>query len=130
MDADIKTTETVSHISDMATYEPGGHAGTVNVRLVDESFAGTYEMILGTVQPGGFAETHHHGVESQAMYIVAGRAKVALGGSDGAEYGPGTIVRMPAGLDHYVESLGPEPLQVVIVYSPAIKTKPVYRGEG
>ena len=128
MDVETGKLETISHISEMPTYEPGGHAGTLNIRLIEESFAGTYEMILGTVEPGGLAETHYHGVESQAMYVIAGRAKVALGDDPAVEYGPGTIFRIPPGLDHYVESLGPEPLQVVIVYSPAIGTPPVYRG--
>ena len=117
---DARTMENIAHISDMATYVPPGHSGTENVRLVAQGFAGAYEMVLGTVQPGGVAERHSHATESQAMYVIAGRAKVALGDDAGAEYGPGTIFRIPPGLDHYVESLGPEALQVVIVYSPPI----------
>lgn len=110
----------VAHISEMTPYVPPGHSGTQNVRLVEKGFDGSYEMVLGTVEPGGVADRHSHATESQAMYVIAGRAKVALGDDAAAEYGPGTIFRIPPGLDHVVESLGPEALRVVIVYSPPI----------
>lgn len=110
----------VEHISAMPTYEPPGHSGTSNVRLVDRRFAGDYELVLGTIEPGGTAARHSHGKESQAMYVIAGRARVALGDGPPETHGPGTIFRIPPGLDHLVESVGPEPLQLLIVYSPPL----------
>ncbi len=113
-------TKVVEHISDMPTYVPPGHGGTHNVRLVDGGFAGDYELVLGTVEPGGVAERHSHDKETQAMYVIEGRAKVALGDDPPQTYGPGTIFRIPPRLNHEVESLGPEPLRVLIVYSPPL----------
>lgn len=112
---------TVEHIAHMPTYVPPGHSGTTNVRLVDGSFAGAFEMVLGRVAPGGKADNHHHATEAQAMYVTGGRARVVLGDGSDDEYGPGTIFRIPPGLDHEVTSLGPDDLEVVIVYSPPLK---------
>ena len=113
----------VEHVSDIPSYVPPGHSGTRNVRLVEGGFAGTFEMVLGRVEPGGVADNHHHVIEAQAMFVTAGRARVRLGdGSDG-EYGPGTVFRIPPGMDHEVASLGPEALEVVIVYSPPLQRK-------
>lgn len=120
MAKDVDTPPTVEHITDMPTYVPPGHSGTTNVRLVDRAFAGTFEMVLGRVEPGGVADNHHHAAEAQAIYVTGGRARVRLGdGSDG-EYGPGTVFRIPPGMDHEVTSLGPDVLEVVIVYSPPL----------
>lgn len=110
----------VEHISEMPTYAPPGHSGTSNVRLVGRDFTGDYELLLGTIEPGGHATRHNHAIETQAMYVLAGRARVALGDQPAETHGPGTIVRIPPGLDHVVESLGPEPLQLLIVYSPPL----------
>jgi quercetin dioxygenase-like cupin family protein len=110
----------IEHVDDMATYVPPAHSGTRNVRLVEAGFAGAYEMVLGTVEAGGVAERHSHATESQAMYVIAGQARVGLGDAAPGTYGPGTVFRIPPGLDHQVESLGPEPLRVLIVYSPAL----------
>ncbi len=113
-------TKVIEHISEMPSYAPPGHSGTSNVRLVDRAFAGGYELVLGTIEPGGTATRHHHETESQAMYVIAGRARVALGDTPLETHGPGTIFRIPPGLDHVVESLGPEPLRLLIVYSPPL----------
>lgn len=110
----------VEHVSEMPRYAPAGHSGTSNVRLVDRGFAGDYELVLGTIEPGGAATRHSHDKETQAMYVVAGRARVALGDAPPESHGPGTVIRIPPGLDHVVESLGPEPLQLLIVYSPPL----------
>lgn len=110
----------IAHAGDLARYAPPGHSGTVNVRLVDRSFCGTFEMIRGVVQPGGQADPHHHEREHQVMYVVGGEAEVTLGDAPPERCGPGAVVRIPPRLEHRVVCAGDEPLEVIIVYSPPL----------
>ena len=110
----------IEHAGQLTRYAPPDHHGTVNVRLVEEDFCGTFEMIRGIVQPGGEAEPHAHEAEHQVMYVIAGEAEVTLGEAVPEICGPGTIVRIPPKLGHRVVCHGSEPLDVVIVYSPPL----------
>ena len=119
------TAPNIQHLDDLDTYEPPGHAGTVNRRLVDRSFGGGFELVLGRVEPGGLAERHHHTDEAQAFYIIAGEADLTLGDGPTTRCGPGTVVRIPPKLDHKVVSVGDRELEVIIVYSPPLGGPPV-----
>ena len=110
----------IEHAGQLSRYAPPDHHGTVNVRLVEKDFCGTFEMIRGVVQPGGEAEAHHHETEHQVMYVISGACDVTMGENDPVRCGPGTIVRIPPKLVHRVQCLGDEPLDVVIVYSPPL----------
>ena len=110
----------IEHSDDLSRYGPPGHAGTVNIRLVDQGFGGGFELIHGTVAPGGIADRHAHDREHQIIYVVEGTGQVALGGDAPVTCGPGTIIRIPPGLDHEVVNKGAEPLKVLIVYSPPL----------
>ncbi len=110
----------IRHIDALEAYAPPGHSGTRNVRLVEAAEGQAFEMVLGRLEPGGRAERHSHVAAYQAMYVVRGRAEVALGEAEPEICGPGTIVRIPPGLAHEVASLGPEPLELVLVYSPPL----------
>lgn len=96
----------------------------MNVRLADGSATDRFEMVLGRIDPGGLAERHRHLEEAQVMYVLAGRARVTLGDGPPHVCGPETIIRIPPGVDHEVESLGPEPLTLIIVYSPPLRRSP------
>jgi len=115
-----ETRPLIEHRDAMARYGPPGHAGTVNVRLVDKSFNGAFELVHGTVMPGGQADRHSHPREHQTIYVVEGSCEVALGEDAPVTCGPGTIIRIPPGLDHEVVNRGSEPLKVLIVYSPPL----------
>ena len=110
----------IQHIDSMARYAPPDHQGTVNVRLVDKSFCGRFEMNLGTVAPGGEAEPHLHDTEHQIMFVVAGECDVTLGDDDAVRCGPGTVVRIPPKLLHRVVAVGERALEAIIVYSPPL----------
>ena len=73
------TYKTIEHADELVTYTPPGHGGTTNTRLVESNFCGTFEMVKGTVQPGGEAELHHHETEHQIIYLIKGEADVTLG---------------------------------------------------
>jgi quercetin dioxygenase-like cupin family protein len=77
-------------------------------------------MVHGTLAPGGHAARHSHAEAYQAMYVLGGAAEVILGDAPARRCGPGDIVRIPPRLAHEVSSLGPDPLRLILVYSPPI----------
>jgi quercetin dioxygenase-like cupin family protein len=110
----------ILHEDDLDKYAPPEHTGTVNVRLADRRFCDNFEMVLGRLEPGAEAHRHHHEHEYQAMYVLKGTASITLGDSAPVDCGPGTVVRIPPGLDHYLVNDGGETLEVMIVYSPPL----------
>lgn len=115
------TAEPIENLADLPRYAPPGHTGTENARLVPAALAqGRFEMVHGRLAPGGHAARHSHAETFQAMYVLAGAAQVALGDAPPRRCGPGDIVRIPPGLAHEVTSLGPEPLELILVYSPPL----------
>jgi quercetin dioxygenase-like cupin family protein len=112
--------EHISHRDRLPRYAPPGHTGTVNVRLSDRSFCESFELVLGRLEPGAEAHRHHHEREYQAMYVLKGEARVSLGDAAPVDCGPGTVVRIPPGLDHHVVNMGDEPLELMLVYSPPL----------
>lgn len=113
----------IVHETELARYGPPGHTGTVNVRLAGRDFCPGFEMVLGRLEPGAEAHRHHHDTEHQAMYVLKGSARVTLGDGAPRDCGPGTIVRIPPGLDHHVINAAGEPLELMIVYSPPLKPR-------
>ena len=111
----------IEHAAEMPAYTPPGHAGATNIRLVEPDFCGSFSMARGVVQPGGEAEPHHHNHEHQIIYIIGGEADVTLGGDAPVRCRAGSIVRIPPGLRHRVVSLGPEPLDTLVIYSPPLQ---------
>jgi quercetin dioxygenase-like cupin family protein len=111
----------IQNLADLPRYVPPAHSGTENARLVTkEHTGGAFEMVHGTLVPGGHAARHSHGDAFQAMYVLGGTAEVTLGDGPARRCGPGDIIRIPPGLRHEVTSLGPDPLRLILVYSPPI----------
>lgn len=111
----------IEHLEDIDSYSPPGHSRTVNAKLVNADGNGLFEMIHGTIKPGGKAEWHQHDCSYQAIFILSGCARVKLEGSPVKECGANTIIRIPSGLGHEVISLGDTPLNMVLIYSPPLK---------
>ena len=113
--------EHIQRLDEIETYAPPGHSGTTNHRLVSAAQTnGAFEMIHGRLEPGGHAEKHHHETEYQAFYVLSGAADVALGDEPPVRVEAGSVVRLPPGLDHEVTSLGPDDLELLLVYSPPL----------
>lgn len=110
----------IARADELPAYTPPGHSGTRNVRLVDESFCGRFEMVLGRLEPGGSAEAHAHADHHQVIYVIAGEAKVRLGDDPPVVSGPGTVIRIPPGLVHEVHAIGDETLELIVLYSPPL----------
>lgn len=113
----------IHNLADLPRYSPPGHSGTENARLVArEDTGGDFEMVHGTLMPGGHAARHSHAAAFQAMYVLDGVAEVILGDGPARHCGAGDIVRIPPGLAHEVTSLGPAPLRLILVYAPPVSS--------
>ncbi len=72
------------------------------------------------VFPGGSAPPGHiHPAEEEVIYIVSGHGELVTPEGT-AELEPGVTVYIPAGLHHATISRGPEPLELVSVFSPPV----------
>ena len=115
-----KALATFHSLFDLPTYSPPGHSGTTNRRLVLADEAQHFEMVHGSIEPGGIAEEHYHSNSYQSIYILGGKAEIILNQSDKKICGEGEIINIPPYAYHYVKSIGESPLEMVIVYSPPI----------
>lgn len=110
----------IARQEELSRYSPPGHAGTVNVRLVEKDFCGAFEMIHGTIEPGGEAERHAHEREHQVIYVLEGEAEVELADEPAARCSPGAVIRIPPKLAHRVVNVGAVPLKLIVLYSPPL----------
>ena len=114
------TRRLIEHVSDLPAYSPPAHSGTVNRRLVPAEFGAGFEMVLGRIEPGGEASRHYHVDEAQVVYILKGKADVALGEEEPRRVGAGTVIRIPKGLVHEIVAAGSEALEVLVLYAPPL----------
>ncbi len=110
----------IEHASELPSYSPPAHHGTVNRRLVGREFGAGCELILGQVAPGGEASRHYHVDEAQVVYILKGEADISLGEAPARRCGPGTVIRIPKGLVHEVVTAGDATLEVLVLYVPPL----------
>lgn len=110
----------IARQDELKRYSPPGHAGTVNVRLVEKDFCGAFEMVHGTIAPGGEAHRHAHEREHQVIYVLEGEADVELGAEPPTRCGPGAAIRIPPKLEHRVVNVGAVPLKLIVLYSPPL----------
>lgn len=115
-----KSLATFHSLFDLPTYTPPGHSGTTNRRLVLANEAQHFEMVHGSIEPGGVAEEHYHSNSYQSIYILSGKAEVILNKSDKKTCMKGEIINIPPNAYHYVKSIGESALEMIIVYSPPI----------
>lgn len=72
------------------------------------------------VFPAGSAPPGHvHAAEEEVIYVVSGGGELVTGEGTVA-LGPGVAVYIPAGLHHATVSSGPDPLELVSVFSPPV----------
>lgn len=68
-------------------------------------------------EPGAVLHGHTHNVE-EAIQVIAGRARVRLGG-EVLEVGPGDVILAPAGVPHQTENIGEEELILAVAFASA-----------
>lgn len=83
-----------------------------------------------TVFPAGSKPAGHvHEAEEETVYVVSGHGRLVTP-DDTAKLEPGVAVWIPIGTHHATESDGPEPLEMVCVFSPPIVPGGYERGGG
>jgi len=116
----MSKTGTVRTLGDYPTYGPPGHSGTVNRRLVDREFCGAFELVHGTLAPGGQADRHRHETEAQVCYVLEGEMDVTFGDAAPVRCGAGATVTIPPQVDHLIVNCGDVPLKLLVLYSPPL----------
>jgi oxalate decarboxylase len=81
----------------------------------------TLTAVRMDLQPGAVRELHWHPHADEWQYFVKGRARVGAFGSHGRtrieELSPGHVAFIPQGHGHYIEHIGDEPTEVLILFN-------------
>jgi quercetin dioxygenase-like cupin family protein len=74
-------------------------------------------LVLNECEPGMQLRPHTHEFDQIAL-IVSGTAVYHVGEED-HEVGPGSVLLVPAGVEHHIEPTGSETVQNIDVFAPA-----------
>ena len=74
-------------------------------------------LVMNHCEPGMDVRPHSHEFDQIAM-ITKGRAIYHVG-EDANEVGPGSLMVIPAGVEHYIEPVGDETVEKIDVFAPA-----------
>jgi quercetin dioxygenase-like cupin family protein len=74
-------------------------------------------LVLNECEPGMDLRPHSHDFDQIAL-ITQGRALYHVG-DEANEVGPGSLLLIPAGVEHYIEPVGDETVINVDVFAPA-----------
>ncbi len=81
------------------------------------SFSGASSTLaFTTLDPGHDPSPHSHPHE-QIVYIMRGRARFFVGGEE-TVLGPGEMLVVPPGVEHWAENLGDEPVLDLSFFAP------------
>jgi len=76
------------------------------------------------LKPGALREMHWHPHADEWQYYVKGRSRVTIFGSHGRvrteEFGPGQVAFIKQGYGHYIEQVGDEPTQLLILFNSGV----------
>jgi len=110
--------------------------------IAPRRFAGGEERIVSSVEfpiqttltsarmdlePGSLREMHWHPNSDEWQYYTKGRARVGMFGAHGrvkmAEFGPGDVCFIPQGFGHWIEQIGGDRTQIVILFNNPLYTE-------
>ena len=98
---------------------PGGDERIVS--SVEFPIQTTVTGVLMNLKPGGLREMHWHPNADEWQYHIKGRARVGIFGAHGRElvdeFQPGNVAFIKQGFGHFIEQLGDEPTQILIVFN-------------
>lgn len=112
--------ELVNYIEDIPTYSPPLHSGTVNRRLITAELGAGFELVHGTLAPGGSASPHYHPTEWQVILIMEGEGRLVLGDNKPVVVRAGAVIRIPPATPHVFNVMGDRPAKVLVLYSPPL----------
>lgn len=107
--------------SEVQTYSPAAHRGTVNRRLIGPETVSSknLEIVMGIVEPSGLAEEHYHEKAEQVVYLLEGKCIVEVEGQS-AQMEAGDICFFPPGKKHKVVPVGGA-IKALVIYSPPLE---------
>ena len=74
-------------------------------------------LVMNTIEPEMEPRPHRHDGFDQIATIVSGRAVYHVG-TTAHPVGPGSLLLIPAGVDHWIEPAGDEPVENIDVFAP------------
>ena len=74
-------------------------------------------LVMNECRPGMDLRPHSHDFDQLAL-IISGTAIYPVGDAH-TEVGPGSVMLVPAGVEHYIEPTGSEPVMNLDVFAPA-----------
>lgn len=81
----------------------------------------TLTSVLQHLNPGALRELHWHPNADEWQYYLRGRSRVTVFGAHGRakteEFGPGQVCFVQQGFGHYVEQVGDEPTELVLLFN-------------
>lgn len=94
--------------------------GTVQM-LSDGRSTGAESFSFGLVriQPGDGHARHNHPNADEVIFVRAGTGTQMLDDEEPAAISPGDCIFVPKGVYHATENTGTEPMELIVVYTPA-----------
>jgi quercetin dioxygenase-like cupin family protein len=84
-----------------------------------DGVSGRVSLGVSVYPPGSRPEGHVHASEEETIYCTAGRGRIVT--PDGsAEVSPGVVVHVAPGTFHATEADGPDPLELLCLFSPPV----------
>lgn len=87
----------------------------------------TFGMV--TIQPGRRNPLHSHPNCEDLLYVVSGQCDHKLG-EEMIQLSPGSVIRIPRGVRHWVKCTSSEPLVALIAFSSADRQAENHEGTG
>ena len=113
----------LTHRCRLLDQKPEDYPGGTN-RLVSQREFPISTTMTGAhmrLKPGAIRELHWHPNADEWQYYLSGRASMSVFGSHGRvrtdQFGGGDVGYVPQGYGHYIENIGTEDLDVVVVFN-------------
>ena len=111
----------LTHRYQLLAQAPDRFAGG-SMRVVSQAefpISSTMTGALLTINPGGMREMHWHPNAAEWQFYTKGKGRMTVFGSNGRartdEFGKGDVGYVPQGYGHYIENIGPDELEMVLV---------------
>ncbi len=101
---------------------PGGREFVVSSK--EFPIQTTLTAVKMELQPGALRELHWHPHADEWQFFVRGKARIGLFGSHSRtridEFGPNDVGFIQQGFGHYIEQIGDEPTEIIILFNSGV----------
>ena len=98
-------------------WQPVPANGYVINKLVPENWDGPFSLGLQVVAPHSYIRRHIHDRHREAIFVWGGRGRAVIDGRDHAME-PGTVIGLPAGVEHMFVNEGDDELKLLWILAP------------